>query len=181
MEAPKRKHIRLKNYDYSQNGAYFVTICTKGRQCLLSEIVRPQMVGEESVGRGLAPAGVRLTDWGRLVEEELFALTERYPSVWIEKYVMMLNHFHGLFWIRGDAAGASPRPTLMQILGTLKSLTTRRWNEKTGQRGVKLWQTGYYDHIIRDDNDFLACWTYIDQNPARWAENEYAPVSRAAE
>ena len=56
MEAPKRKHIRLKNYDYSQNGAYFVTICTKGRQCLLSEIVRPQMVGEESVGRGLAPA-----------------------------------------------------------------------------------------------------------------------------
>lgn len=84
MEAPKRKHIRLKNYDYSQNGAYFVTICTKGRQCLLSEIVRPQMVGEESVGRGLAPAGVRLTDWGRLVEEELFALTERYPSVWLK-------------------------------------------------------------------------------------------------
>ena len=66
----------------------------------------------------------------------------------------------------------------MQVLGTLKSLTTRRWNGMIGQPGAKLWQSGYHEHIIRDDNDFLNHWTYIDQNPARWTQDEYYQEER---
>ena len=173
VDYPKRKHVRLKNYDYSRNGIYFVTICTQNRRCILSQIVLPRVVGAEMVGRGLAPAASRLTACGRLVEEELTALMVRYPSVWIEKYVIMPNHIHALICLQEDTAGASPRPTLMQVLGTLKSLTTRRWNGMIEQPGAKLWQSGYHDHIIRDDNDFLNHWSYLNNNPARWAEDEY--------
>lgn len=163
MEQPQRKHVRLRDYDYGQNGAYFVTICTQGRRCVLSEIV----------GRGLAPAVVRLTNCGCLIEKELQLLPLRYPSVKIEKYVIMPNHIHVLFLLDGEAAGASPRPTLVQVIGAFKSLSTRKWNQKTQRAGQKIWQEGFYEHIIRDDNDFLNHWQYIDNNPARWAEDEY--------
>ena len=172
MEFPQRKHARLKDYDYGQAGMYFVTICTQNRRCILSQITPPCFEGAELVGRGLAPAALRLTDCGRLVENELTALTDRYPSVAIEKYVIMPNHFHGLIRLR-ETAGASPRPTLMQVLGTFKSLTTRHWNAKSGQSGSSLWQSGYHDHIIRGENDFLTHWTYIETNPARWPDDEY--------
>ena len=162
MELPVRKHVRLKEYDYSRNGGYFVTVCTKDRRKILSDVV----------GRGLAPAEIRLTDCGQLVETELFALSVRYGSVRVEKYVIMPNHVHVLLMFGSGTAGASPRPTLMQVIGTFKSLSTRRWNETAGTGGEKLWQSGYHEHIIRDDNDFLLHWQYIDQNPARWGEDE---------
>ena len=104
VDYPKRKHVRLKNYDYSRNGIYFVTICTQNRRCILSQIVLPRVVGAEMVGRGLAPAAPRLTVCGRLVEEELTALMVRYPSVWIEKYVIMPNHIHALIYLQEDTA-----------------------------------------------------------------------------
>ena len=163
MELPVRKHVRLKEYDYSRNGGYFVTVCTKDRRNILSDVV----------GRGLAPAEIRLTDCGQLVETELFALSVRYGFVRVEKYVIMPNHVHVLLMFGSGTAGAIPRPTLMQVIGTFKSLSTRRWNEKAGTGGEKLWQSGYHEHIIRDDNNFLLHWQYIDQNPARWGEDEY--------
>ena len=163
MELPVRKHVRLKEYDYSRNGGYFVTVCTKDRRNILSDVV----------GRGLAPAEIRLTDCGQLVETELFALSVRYGFVRVEKYVIMPTHVHVLLMFGSGTAGASPRPTLMQVIGTFKSLSTRRWNEKAGTGGEKLWQSGYHEHIIRDDNNFLLHWQYIDQNPARWGEDEY--------
>ena len=163
MEYPKRKHIRLKDYDYSRAGSYFVTVCVQDRRCLLSKVV----------GRGLAPAEIRLTACGRVAEEELLALMERYPMIRLDKYVIMPNHIHMLIRITQETAEASPRPTLMQAMAAWKSLSTRRWNRMTGNAGEKLWQQGYYEHIIRDDNDFMAHWTYIDQNPAGWSEDEY--------
>ena len=162
MELPQRKHVRLKEYDYSRAGSYFVTICVRDRRCLLSEIV----------GRGLAPAEVRLTACGRMAEKELLALTERYPVVRLDKYVIMPDHIHVLLRITGETAGASPRPTLAGIIAAFKSLSTRRWNGAAGCAGERLWQQSYYEHIIRDENDFLRHWTYIDQNPVRWLENE---------
>ena len=95
---PARKHPRLKGYDYGQNGAYFVTVCTDKRQCILSVI---------AVGRGLAPA-VRLLSAGRIVAEELDALLDRFPGLAIEKSVIMPNHIHLL--LRLTAAGGSPPP-----------------------------------------------------------------------
>lgn len=166
-EHPVRKHPRLKGYDYSQGGAYFVTICTKHRKRILSEI---------TVGRGLAPAKPRLYSTGELVAEELNALLIRFSQLTIEKAVIMPNHVHLLLYL--TAAGASPRPTekqptVMDVIRVFKSLTTRRWNQAQGTMAEPLWQTSFHDHVIRDENDFLNHWSYLDTNPARWAEDEY--------
>ena len=167
MEYPKRKHPRLPGYDYGQDGVYFLTICTRSRALVLSEIV----------GRGLAPAEVRLLPAGRIAAEELANLPKRFPRVRVEASVIMPNHIHLLLSL--GAAGASPRPTdgrdpgIADIMRVFKSLTTRRWNRCNGTQGRPLWQTSYYDHIIRDDNDFLLRWNYIETNPLRWTEDEY--------
>jgi len=163
-QLPQRKHPRLKEYDYSQNGIYFVTVCTEKKQCILSRI---------HVGRGLAPAETRLTTAGEIVQCQLLLLPERYPTIKIETYVIMPNHIHVLLSIGDGAAGASPRPTLMQAMGAYKSLTTRICNQQAGTPGRKLWQTSFYDRVIRDENNFLDAWNYIESNPAKWAEDRY--------
>lgn len=156
-----RIHPRLKGYDYGQAGAYFVTVCVNKHHWILSEVV----------GRGLAPAEVRLLPCGRLVEKELLALSARYPSVDVDKYVIMPNHIHILFHF--GAAGASPRPTLPQVVGAFKSLSTRAWKQELGYTEDRLWQTSYHDHIIRNETDYLAHWVYIAENPAHWSGDEY--------
>jgi REP element-mobilizing transposase RayT len=158
---PKRKHPRLKRYDYSLNERYFITICTHQKKRLLSVI---------KVGRGLAPAETLLTDIGKIVETELLALPLRYDDLLIEKYVIMPNHVHVILTLNASA-GASPRPTLMDIVCTFKSLCTRRCKQMTAID--QLWQTSFYDHIIRDELDYKNIWNYIDNNPARWAEDKY--------
>ena len=111
----KRKHPRLKDYDYSQSGAYYITICTQDRQCILSRIV----------GRGLGPAEIRLSEYGEIVRDQLLVLADRFPSVTVDQYIIMPNHIHILLLIDEEAAGASPRPTIMDIICAFKSLTTR--------------------------------------------------------
>ena len=98
---PRRKHPRLDNYDYSAAGAYYVTICTHNKRCLLSNIV----------GRGIGPAEVQYTAYGKIAEEQLFLLEKRYPSLIIDQYVVMPNHIHAIPFLE-EAAGASPRPTM---------------------------------------------------------------------
>ncbi|MBQ7226797.1 MAG: hypothetical protein IJX05_00170, partial [Clostridia bacterium] len=85
MDLPKRKPTRLKNFDYSTTGAYFITICTHNRIELLSKII---------VGQGLAPAENKLTRLGEIAEEQLLQLEKRYPFIRIENYVIMPNHIH---------------------------------------------------------------------------------------
>ena len=98
---PQRKHTRLKCYDYSSAGAYYITICTQSRKCLLSRIV----------GRGLAPAetdGIEYTMFGKIAEEQLLLLEDRYPCLSVDRYVTMPNHIHVILVLEGAAAGASP-------------------------------------------------------------------------
>lgn len=161
---PQRKHPRLSEYDYSQDGMYFVTICTAKRQCVLSCI---------TVGRGLAPAENRLTGLGEVVQQQLLLLPERYPSIKIETYVVMPNHIHAILRIENKTAGASPRPTLTQVVGAYKSLTTRQWNQCSGTPGKKLWQESFYESVLRSEQSFLSAWQYIAENPAKWAEDRY--------
>ena len=153
MDFPQRKSPRLRGYDYAQGGYYFVTVCTRKKRCSLSRIV----------GRGLAPAETCLTAYGAAVKEELLALETRFPGVHIDKYVIMPNHIHAILVI-GETAGASPRPTLSDMICAFKSLTTRRCGES-------LFQTSFHDHIIRSETDYLRIWAYIDENPAKWAED----------
>jgi REP element-mobilizing transposase RayT len=162
-ELPKRKHPRLDNYDYSSAGAYFVTICTQNRRCVLSRIV----------GRGLAPAeitGVEYTSFGEIAEKQLFLLKDRYPYLAVDKYVIMPNHIHVIMILSGSAAGASPRPTIADIVCAYKSLTTREC-KKNGFEGI-LFQTSFYEHIIRGREDYEEIVKYIYENPLRWYYDE---------
>ena len=152
---PKRKHPRLEFFDYSTAGAYFITVCTQNRRCLLSRIV----------GRGLAPAEIQYTDYGRIAKEQLFLLEERYPSLKIHQYVIMPNHIHAIL-VLDEPAGASPRPTIMDIVCAHKSLTTREC--KKVRPIDKLFQPSFYEHVIRGREDYDEIVEYIVNNPKQW-------------
>lgn len=154
MDLPKRKKNRLKNYDYSSEGFYYVTICTANRKKIFSEIV----------GQGLAPAEIKLTGIGKIVKEQLFDLEKRYNNIKIEKHVVMPDHIHFILRIK-NPAGASPRPTLSDIICTYKSIAKKEINKIYKQ---DVWQKGFYDHIIRDQNDYNKIWEYINNNPQKW-------------
>jgi len=149
MELQKRKPNRLENFDYSQNGAYFITICAKDRKPILS-----------AVGANC----VRPTKIGTVIENEINRISSIYDSVSIDKYVIMPNHIHLL--IRLDNNGRTQfAPTISRIIKQFKGSVTK-------QLGESIWQKSFYDHIIRDEYDYLAKWKYIDDNPAKWAEDE---------
>ncbi len=173
VDYPNRKPIRLTEYDYASPGAYFVTVCTHDRRCILSRI---------DVGEGLAPPVVTLTPIGQCVEEQIRALPLRYPSVQIDSYIIMPNHIHLIVTLRETAGGASPSPTsedlgqqhspaLFDVIRVLKSLTTRLSRDKLGS--LPLWQRSYYEHIIRSEDDYRQIGDYIASNPGKWAEDRY--------
>lgn len=162
-ELPKRKHPRLDNYDYSFTGAYFITICTQNRSCVLSRIV----------GRGLAPAEteeIEYTLFGRIVLRQLLLLEERYSHLTVDQYVIMPNHIHAVLVLDNETAGASPRPTIMDIVCAYKSLATREC-KRNGFEG-KLFQTSFHEHIIRGREDYIEIAKYIYENPFRWRYDE---------
>ena len=158
---PKRKPTHLKSFDYSENHRYFITICSDGKRKMFSDI---------SVGEGLAPPVIHLSAIGKIIEEQLLALSTRYPQIEIENHVIMPNHLHMILRLE-NTGGASPSPTTHDIICTLKSLVTRSCRQ-IGYRG-NIWQRSYYEHIIRNEDDYKNTWIYIDNNPARWSEDEY--------
>jgi REP element-mobilizing transposase RayT len=166
---PKRKAQRLKEYDYSQCGAYFVTLCTKGRREIMGHIdvgahcVRPRA----TTGR---PYDVHpiLSDIGQIVESEIGVLSNTYDDIFVSKYVIMPNHVHMIIMINYVDTGGRPQgaPTLSRIIKQFKGAITKRI-------GSSIWQTSFHDHIIRDEKDYQRHWQYIDENPLRWACDEY--------
>lgn len=150
---PKRKQIRLKYYDYSQNGYYFVTICTCERQPLFGEIV-----GATLCGRPNHP--------NKMIEMWLLKLENKFCDVKICEYVIMPDHIHFIVAKTGDHTG-SP---LRDIVGWFKTMTTNEYikNVKEGKYmpfHKKIWQRGYYEHIIRNETDYLQIMEYILNNP----------------
>ncbi|MGN0984969.1 MAG: transposase [Candidatus Enterenecus sp.] len=152
-----RKRLRLEGYDYAGSGGYFVTFCTKDREELLSDI----RVGPDAL---IGPQ-VELTPCGKLVEEAILGAAETYPNVEIPCYAIMPNHVHLLVMIENGPMGASG-PTLGMVVRSIKTRATRTM-------GSPIWQEKFYDHVIRNYDDYLRVWNYIDTNPARWAEDEY--------
>ncbi|MDR0221034.1 MAG: transposase [Lachnospiraceae bacterium] len=163
---PTRKNIRLQGYDYSQNGAYFITICTEDRKALFGEIV---------VGAGLVSARMELSNAGKMIEDVLVNTTEIFGCI-LDKYIVMPNHIHCIVMI--DRAETSPAPTIGDLVCAFKSKATVEYIN-----GVKsscypsfnrrLWQRNYHDRIIRNEAEYLRIWQYIDENPLRWDEDEY--------
>lgn len=161
-----RRSIRLKGYDYSQNGAYFVTICTQGRQCLFGNIMDEKMV---------------LNNAGEIVKSVVNDLPNHYTHVELAQYVIMPNHFHGIVVLTDNVrAGLKPAPTkrhgLPEIVRGLKTFSSRRINQLRHTPGAKLWQRNYYEHIIRNDNDLQQIKQYIIINPAQWHSDHDNPT-----
>jgi len=164
-DIPVRKHPRLKEYDYNQNGAYYITLCVKDRREVLSKIV----------GRGIPDATyIQLSEYGKNVIEAIEYINNRSRELSIDKYVVMPNHVHFIAIIKDSDGGASgkPRPTNAIIPKLVSSI--KRYTNKVS--GSKIWQRSYHDHIIRDDIDYLQIWQYIDENPQAWSEDCYYTV-----
>lgn len=150
MIFPKRKPTRLKEYDYSLPGAYFVTICTHNKKHLLSNIV----------GEGLCPLPKNtLTEIGKEIEKTIQYINHNYVGVAISKYVIMPNHIHLI--VELESSGGHGNPPLQNIIGQLKSYTTNKYGEI-------LWQRSFHDHIIRNKEDYDKIWEYIDTNVIKW-------------
>ncbi|MBR5449010.1 MAG: hypothetical protein IKV43_03390, partial [Clostridia bacterium] len=121
----------------------------------------------------LAPAetsGIEYTQFGEIAVKQLMRLKDRYPYLTIDRYVVMPNHIHAIMILNRETAGASPRPTITDIVCTYKSLTTREC-KNTGFVG-KLFQTSFYEHIIRGREDYEEIVKYIYENPVRWYYDE---------
>jgi putative transposase len=159
MELPKRKKMRLAGYDYSQHGAYFVTICTKDRRCTLGEIV----------GQGLCSC--RLSPTGEIVRQEIEHISAAFIGVHVDKYVVMPNHVHLILLLDGERQGQSPCPTVGDVICAMKSVSTKAANNRDGVRGRKIWQFRFHDHIIRGEREYRKIWQYIDENPQRWEKD----------
>ena len=150
----RRKPNRIPNFDYSQNYTYFLTICTENKRCILGTIV--------NCGEGKAPA-IRLSTEGELVDRAIRTIPDHYPTVSLENYVVMPNHIHILRL--ENAAGRKP-VSVSAVVQQLKGYVTK-------QVGSSVWQKLYYDHVIRDPDDFAVKWRYIENNPYRWLEDKY--------
>ena len=154
LEIQERKPNRLSEYDYSTHGVYFVTLCTQNRQKILSSIV----------GDGFPVP----KPYGLIAEEFIAQIPVKYPSVTVNKYVIMPDHIHLLLRI-GEEGTENPSPTLGNVIGWYKYQVTKQINLQLGGNGERIFQRSYYDHVIRNQQDYDEIWQYIENNPRKWA------------
>jgi REP element-mobilizing transposase RayT len=181
----RRRSIRLRGYDYSQAGAYFITICTQNRLCLFGEIV---------------DGGMRLNAAGKMVKTVWDEIPAYYPSIDIDEFIVMPNHIHGIVSIVGAAPRGRPDPrgcgqaqgpaptggpastrlSLPDVVHRFKTMTTKRYVD-----GVKrndwppfpgnLWQRNYWEHVVRNESELNRIREYIRHNPAKWQLDKLRP------
>ena len=165
---PKRKDIRLKNYDYSEPGAYFITICTKNKKKLLwNGELDVQNFDWKLVGaHRVRPQNLPLSKLGIVVEQKLIQWDNAYENVYLSSYVIMPNHLHIMVVILPDSSGRTRcAPTVSRMIKMFKETVTK-------QIGENIWQKLFYDHIIRDKHDFEEISKYIYENPLKWQFDE---------
>ena len=162
-----RHSIRLKNYDYSSPGMYFVTIVVQHRAELFGSVSNGQL---------------HLNTAGEMVKLEWLSLPNRFPNIGIDVFVVMPNHFHGIIAIYPYENRAATRaaPTLGGIIGAFKSITTTQYiagvkNLGWEQFDTRLWQRNYWDHIIRNEEDLMEIREYIHNNPLQWMDDDLHP------
>lgn len=158
LNLPQRKHPRLKNYDYSASGSYFITICTVEKKCILGQISSRNDINT-------APKTV-LSDIGKISKKYLDSMVSVYSDVKIENYVIMPNHIHVLLTLCGYDKSAKKKTDLFQIIKAYKRLTAR-------EIGYQIWQESYYDEIIKDNLHFQNVWDYIEFNECKWEDDKY--------
>ena len=188
MEQSNRKKNRLQDYDYSSDGAYFVTVCTKNKEKIFwdspvgEDIILPKPtattvpVGEDIIlpkpTATAIPVGEdiilpKLSPIGKFVENTIVDIPNYYQGVHLLDYVVMPNHIHMiLLFSRGDGRMISSPTSLSVIVGQFKRLVSKA-------AGVSVWQRSYYDHVIRDEKDYLKIAKYILTNPIKWELDRY--------
>ncbi|MFQ5863408.1 MAG: transposase, partial [Candidatus Brocadiales bacterium] len=178
----RRRSIRLEGYNYSQAGAYFVTICTQKKKCVLGDV--------ES-------GGIALNEIGCMVQKTWIELPRYYTGVDIDEFVIMPNHLHGIIILNvgagpracpgeeGQPQGVAPTKTLAlpDIIYSFKSLTTKRYIKGVKQNGWEpferhFWQRNYYEHVIRNEEDLNEIREYVINNPLKWAIDSENPANR---
>lgn len=156
MDLPKRKNIRLNDYNYSSNGAYFITICTKNKENLLWKNVGANCV------RPLEQ--LPLSKIGIVVENEIHKLNTIYENIKVDKYQIMPNHIHFIIFIYEESNGRTQfAPTISRIIKQFKGSITK-------QIGFSIWQKSFYDRIIRNEKEYQEVWNYIHNNPLKYLE-----------
>ena len=176
-----RRSIRLQGYDYTQNGAYFVTICAHERRHLFGNVVDGNM---------------RVNDWGVFVRSCWDEIPAHHPYIELDAFVVMPNHMHGVIVIAGDngvmfdASGDDRKgmivhaPTdvkrefskpiahsLSSIVGTFKAAVTRHIKRQPNAPDHPIWQRNYYEHIIRSEESLNTIRSYVATNPTKWVED----------
>jgi putative transposase len=175
-EERHRRSIRLKDYDYSQNAAYFVTICTHERECLLGNIS-----GEE----------MQLNEIGQVVANCWRWLGQQYDYVYMDEWIIMPNHLHGIIVIAdepynglhctckgGSRTGLTKgikRKPLGRLIGAFKTVSAKRINDIRKTPAAPVWQRNYYEHIIRNERDLESIRQYIVSNSFTWHEDKENP------
>lgn len=155
-----RKSIRLEGFDYSSKGTYFITICLKDRHNLL---------WKNNIGNRV---GCLLSDVGLVVETAINNIPDCYPNAMVDKYVIMPNHIHLILLLsENDACAmndgrAMRAPTISKIINQMKGFVTKKV-------GFSIWQKSFYDHIIRNENEYQKICKYIEINPCKWEEDRY--------
>jgi REP element-mobilizing transposase RayT len=161
-----RRSIRIKGYDYSQAGAYFVTIVAWQREMLFGEIVGGEMI---------------LNDFGKIVAEKWQWLETQYEYVELGAWVIMPNHHHGILLIHDGRGGSRTAPTPIKhkplggLIGAFKTVSTKHINLLRDTEGQVVWQRNYYEHIIRNESEMDRITRYIESNPSMWMDDDENP------
>ena len=157
----ERKRIRLRDYDYGEIGCYFITICADKRRPIFSRIIP---------GNAHTITEVRLSPIGSVIQKHIQCIPRLYPDITIDHYVIMPNHVHLLISVHKESRQEDRSKMLIpKIIQSLKASVTKEI--PIAFRPV--WQTRYYDHVIRDASDFQIKWQYIQNNPVKWVEDSY--------
>ncbi|MFK8009815.1 MAG: transposase [Saprospiraceae bacterium] len=168
---PKKHHrrsIRLKDYDYSQEGLYFITICVQNKVCLFGKIEEGKMIFNSA---------------GEMIEKEWLKIPERFPNTILHEYVVMPNHFHAIIEILNDQIEHGEKlqtiaSSMGDIIGAFKSIVTNEYIQGVKKLDWKpfnkrLLQRNYWEHIIRNTNSFLTISNYIKENPVNWKHDKF--------
>ena len=163
-----RRSIRLKGYDYSKAGWYFITLCSKNRERLFGNVDNGEMV---------------INEYGKIIRYSWFDLRNHNNHIRLDAFMIMPNHVHGIIQIidvNDVRAGSEPALTkkhkqhsLSEIIRQFKTFSARRINKKRNMTGIPVWQRNYYEHIIRDDEELNRIRLYIKYNTLNWKDDDY--------
>ena len=158
---PHRKQLRLKEYDYSQEGYYFITICTQNKKHILGKIINEI---DKSVGANCVRPMMKLSKIGHIINKEINKISKIYDNIFIDEYVIMPNHIHLIIEIEDGRTQFAP--TISQIIKQYKGSITKQLN-------YSIWQKSFYEHVIRNEKEYYLIKQYIQDNPLNWEKDKY--------